>query len=191
MTTGTGGATMGAGGAMTTGAGGATGLGGAGGMTTTPCPTCAIKIQYDCTSGASIMNQASFSLELVNQTGTPVALGQVKMRYWLNVPFPTDQMVTCLGAQLGCDAVALRAVAVSPARARANAYAEISFTSQVGTLGGFANSGAIEVSISDAQSAPNDQTDDYSFDCSMPGKYFDAPKITAYIAGVLVWGTEP
>ena len=35
------------------------------------------------------------------------------------------------------------------------------------------------------------QSDDYSFNDLMKGNPIEAPKITAYVKGVLVWGTEP
>ena len=43
----------------------------------------------------------------------------------------------------------------------------------------------------DASFAVMDQTDDHSYNCSTPGAEIVNPLFTAYVKGVLVFGTEP
>jgi hypothetical protein len=53
------------------------------------------------------------------------------------------------------------------------------------------HTGTISIGVQHAAGgALYDQTDDYSYAPSQP-TFVDWPKITAYVRGMLVWGTEP
>jgi cellulose 1,4-beta-cellobiosidase len=94
----------------------------------------------------------------------------------------------CDYALLGCAAITATTMMVSTTKS----YAEVGFTAASGTLGGFLDTGPIQLRLHNNPYGPAfDQTNDYSFDCPMTGVEADAPKITAYVNGTLNWGTEP
>ena len=80
-----------------------------------------------------------------------------------------------------------RVVRLSAPRPGANAYFEVGFTA--GTLAATASSGEIQSRLNKTDWSSFTQTDDYSFGTATT--YTDAPKITAYIDGTRVWGSEP
>ena len=76
------------------------------------------------------------------------------------------------------------------ARTHADRYIELSLMS-AGTLDPGGHTGTISVGVQHTSGGPlYDQTDDYSYGPNQPA-FVDWPKITAYIGGALVWGTEP
>jgi hypothetical protein len=70
-------------------------------------------------------------------------------------------------------------------------YFEIGFTSDFGTLPPAFTSGEMQVRLYRLPSYPSwDQSNDYSFDPAMT-TYQSNTKVTAYLNGVLMFGTEP
>jgi hypothetical protein len=205
---GAGGATMGAGGfiglggrggSMTSGAGGlivmnnggAPGRGGSTGdagmdAAPPPCTTCAVKVHYTCRDAGT--NQASFTVLVENGKATSVPLSMVTVRYWFtNDPPATAQQAECDYAMLTCGDITL-----TTGGSGAMSYAEIGFPAAAGMLSGFQDTGDIQIRVHDNPYGPAfDQTNDYSYDCSMMGTSVLNMKMTAYIGGMLVWGTEP
>ncbi|HVX97245.1 MAG TPA: cellulose binding domain-containing protein, partial [Polyangia bacterium] len=178
--------------AGTTGAAGTVG-------TFAPCTTCQVKVQYTCRSDD--MSQISFVLDVTNESPTPIALSSLTLRYWyLTEPpgaMPT-QVLECDFAKIGCTNVVTSAdtpgpkfVAVTPPDPQANRYVEIAFKAGALNLDAFLNTGEIQLRVHNKDNSPLQQDMDYSFDCDVKGATIDAAKITAYIGGVLVWGTEP
>jgi hypothetical protein len=173
-----------------TGAGGGRGGSGGGtggamdaGMEVGPCTTCAVTVHYTCRG--SDMNQASFVLIVENTKPMAITSG-LTVRYWFTTDDLADQVMECDYAANGCPTG--KFVAVTPSRMNANAYLELA----IGMIPGFSDTGEIQLRIhTGPQYLPGMQTDDYSFDCSMMGTEVVNPKITAYVNGVLVGGTEP
>jgi len=212
QTTGKGG---GAGGGTFTGQGGSTGRGGGGGSVADsgagggggtppmPCTTCQIGIEYTCRSMDT--QTISFVVRVVNNGGTPVAFSNITIRYWFTADTITpvvncdyasihDQQGSCADVLSMPPAPALSTFhTVSPALPTADRYLEIVFDAGAGMLDGFHSNmnDQIQLRIHDENYKNMMQTNDYSFNCSMLNKEVESQLITAYIGGVLKFGTEP
>jgi hypothetical protein len=161
-----------------------------------------VKVQYTCRSNDT--GQASFVLDVTNEGSAPFQLSSLTLRYWYTedvVAHP--QELDCDFAKIGCTNLVTSAdmnpapkfVTVMPPKVDATAYAEIAFKPGALALDGFLDTGEIQLRLHDKDYSPIDQTDDYSFDASncsvLPASAIESQRITAYLDGVLVWGTEP
>ncbi|HVU52049.1 MAG TPA: cellulose binding domain-containing protein, partial [Polyangia bacterium] len=200
------GASGGAGGGMfgaagsTSGTGGQSGASGAAGAAM-PCTTCMVKLQYTCRS--SDTGQASFVLDVTNESSVSFPLSSLTLRYWYTIEAGKAQELDCDFSKLGCTNLVTSAdssptpkfVPVTPMRDEANEYAEIAFKAGAFNLDPFLDTGEIQLRLHNMDYSPITQTDDYSFDAdncgAMAPTAIEWPKITAYLDGVLVWGTEP
>jgi len=202
--TGAAGAAIGAAGAIGGAGAGAAGAGDAGATgaagAAMPCTTCMVKVQYTCRADDSDGAQASFVLDVTNESSTTFPLTSLTLRYWYTVDVGKDQELDCDYAKLGCTNLVTSAdtspapkfVAVMPPRMYATEYAEIAFKAGALSLDPFLDTGELQLRLHNKDFSPFKQADDdYSYNCSMKGNPIDWPKITAYLDGVLVWGTEP
>jgi endoglucanase len=183
-------------GAAGTGAAGTSGAAGTGANvsgaagTGGPCTTCKVTLQYTCRSDDK--TQASFVLNVTNNAAVPIPLADLTLRYWYTREAGKDQALECDFAELGCsNQLAPKFMELMPARDKANYYVEIGFTTGALTLDPFLDTGEIQLRVHNKDFTEFTQTDDYSFDASQKGNPVEWKKITAYIKGVLVWGTEP
>jgi hypothetical protein len=175
------------------GAAGATaGTAGAGGAGT--CPGCKITVDYTCNSGAP--DQALFIVDATNAGSSLVLLKDLTLRYWFTVDAGKPQELDCDQAQLTCAYILtsmstppVSFVPVTPPRTNANEYLEIAF--KQGAIDVNGKTGNVQLRLHNKDFTPMNQADDYSADCGSTGQAHDNPKITAYIKGVLVGGTEP
>jgi hypothetical protein len=124
--------------------------------------------------------------------GAEVAGADLTFRYWYtadavggSAPPPT---VSCDGFNgIGCDLATLSIVPVTPSRPTADTYAEVGFPN-VGIIStGFDYE--LTFSITRNDGALYDQSNDHSYN----GATQPTPttKVTAYVKGVLIYGTEP
>jgi len=157
-------------------------------------PTEALRVIYTCrsTGSATIV----FSVSVVNGGSAPLALGDVKLRYWYYTDplFQPDQMMSCNDTDggVGCPNVTWAFTVLDPMRSTANEYVEIGFLPGAGSVDPSQASGDVSAAVyTGFQHQPMDQTDDYSFDCSMMNTAIVTTKITAYLRGALVSGVEP
>jgi hypothetical protein len=194
----------GAGGFAQAGSGGAAGAGGgqngAAGASM-PCTTCMVKVQYTCRSNDS--GQASFVLDVTNEAAVSFPLTSLTLRYWYTVDATKEQELDCDFAKIGCTNLVTSAdtspgpkfVAVMPPKMNATEYAEIAFKAGALALDPFLDTGEIQLRLHNKDYSPITQSDDYSFDqdnCNpMSPTAVEWANITAYLDGVLVWGTEP
>jgi hypothetical protein len=175
--------------------GGAAGTGG-------PCTACKVEVIYTCRSDRDDDKQASFVVEVNNVAHVPIALSELTLRYWYTTEPGEEQWLDCDYAELGCSNVTSsgnkapdptpRFVTVTPPRPRANTYVEIGFSPGALTLAPSLGTGEIQLKLHN-RIASNTiaQADDYSFDDTQKGNPVPWMRITAYLRGVLVWGTEP
>jgi Cellulose binding domain len=170
--------------------GGTTGAGGS----VAPCTACAVKVNYTCRM-ADPTNQASLVLDIENQKAITIPYPNLKVRYWLTADDVSSMIMNCDYALMDCGNVVGTFVAVTPSKTGANAYLELSFPMKgdagVKTLDGFGSTGDIQMRVHDSAFRPLTQTDDYSYDCPSLNMSIENMKITAYVSGTLVWGTEP
>jgi hypothetical protein len=185
-------------GAGTAGASGTSGTAGAGGSAA-PCTKCMVKVEYTCRSDDQDTGQASFVLDVTNEASTSLDLSSLTLRYWYTVDAGKEQELDCDFAKLGCTNLVTSAdtmpkpmfVAVMPPKPKANEYAEIAFKAGALALDSFLDTGEIQLRLHNKDYSPITQVDDYSHDCLMKGNAQPGTTITAYVDGVLVWGTEP
>ena len=173
-------------------AGATAGTAGAGGAGT--CPGCKITVDYTCNSGAP--DQALFVVDATNAGSSLVLLKDLTLRYWFTVDAGKPQELDCDQAQLTCAYILtsmstppVNFVPVTPPRTDANEYLEIAF--KQGAIDVNGKTGNINLRLHNKDFTPMNQADDYSADCGSTGQDHNNPKITAYIKGVLVGGTEP
>ena len=155
-----------------------------------------ISVSYTCLSGAS--DSRNFTLEAKNTGSTLVLLKELTLRYWYTMDAGKEQELNCDTARLTCAYVITNSspppaqpkyVAVTPPRTKANEYIEIAFVQGAIDVNG--TTGPIQLRLHNKDFSQINQANDYSADCGSVGQAHDSGKITAYIKGVLVGGTEP
>ncbi|MEV4532659.1 glycoside hydrolase family 44 protein [Asanoa sp. NPDC049518] len=128
-------------------------------------------------------------IQLDNSGATAVALNRVTARYWFTRDGGAPNVnAWCDWAQVGCTSVTRRVVALPVPRPGADAYLEVGFSS--GTLAASSSTGQLQLRMSKADWSRFTETDDHSFRPNAPG-YATNARITVYVDGVKVAGTEP
>ncbi|MFF8866171.1 glycoside hydrolase family 6 protein [Streptomyces sp. NPDC015139] len=150
--------------------------------------TSGLKAQYKNNDSATGDNQIKPGLQLVNTGTGAVDLSRVTVRYWFTGEASSAGFQTwCDYAQVGCSAVKTSVTTLSAARTGADHSLDVTFAS--GSLAAGANTGDIQLRLAKADWSNFNETDDYSRGTGT--SYADAAKVTVYVGGTLVWGTEP
>jgi hypothetical protein len=153
------------------------------------CTECALRVQYRAGDTNATDNQMKPQFNVVNRGSVSVPLVELTLRYWLTDP-SASEMFFCDYAKLGCSSIVGRFGAPPAPRPRADRYLEIGFTEGAGALAPGGETGEIQARCQKADFSPYQEADDYSFDPAAT-VFADAPRVTLYRQGVLVWGTEP
>ncbi|MFE6526923.1 cellulose binding domain-containing protein [Streptomyces sp. NPDC057794] len=148
-----------------------------------------LKVRYR-TDTPATATAAKPSLEVFNDTGKPLPLSDVTLRYWFTAEDSASYAFNCVNAVFGCSHVAGRIVAMDKPTDTADHYLELRFTEGAGDLKPGANSKGIDVQLFRTDHAKVKQSDDRSFDAAKTS-YKEAEEVTAYKRGVLAWGEEP
>ncbi|KAB1990048.1 glycoside hydrolase family 6 protein [Streptomyces triticiradicis] len=147
-----------------------------------------LKAQYKNNDSSTGDNQVRPGLKLVNGGSAAVDLSKVTVRYWFTGESSSAGYQTfCDWAQLGCSTVKTSVGTVSPSRTGADHYLEVGFNS--GSLAAGADSGDLQLRMAKSDWSNFDESNDYSRGTN--SSYADAAKVTVYVSGTLVWGTEP
>ena len=155
-----------------------------------------VKIQMANSNTAATTNSISPKIKLINQSSSAINLSTVTIRYYYTVDGEKTQNYWCDYAAITSpnhtaitSNVTGKFVKMGSAATGADYYLEIGFASGAGSL---ASGGTVEIQ---SRFAKNDwtnytQTGDYSFNASA-SDYVDWTYVTAYVSGILQWGTEP
>jgi len=153
------------------------------------CPDCPLRVQYRCGDTNATDNQFRPQFNVVNAGLGAVPLTELTVRYWFSEG-TTAEMFFCDYAKIGQTSITGRFEALTTPRPLADHFLELGFLAAAGSLAGSSETGEIQARCQKADYSPYDEADDYSFDPSVAA-YADAPRVTLYRQGVLVWGTEP
>ncbi|MFG3102282.1 endo-1,4-beta-xylanase [Streptomyces sp. NPDC048182] len=145
-------------------------------------------VQHRVNDQSATDNQIKPGLRLVNRGGAAADLSRVTLRYWFTGDGGSSAFSAwCDYAAVGCGAVREKVVALPAGRPGADHYLEVSFAS--GSLAAGASTGEIQLRVNKADWSAFTEADDHSY--RVASSYADAPKVTAYVDGVLVHGIEP
>lgn len=130
--------------------------------------------------------------QIINSGTASVPLSSLTMRYWFTNEAPTDPLVFgCDYAQVDCSNVTSKFVELPSPVAQANGYVEIGFTGAAGSIAPGQSSGEIQTRVWHLNWSEFNTAESYSFISDPSFEYKDAPTVTLYLNGVLVWGVEP
>lgn len=146
-----------------------------------------IKVLSYNTSTTADTNNISAKLRAVNQSNSSLDLSRVKLRYYFNSGNKKINFY-CDWASCGNTNVTGNFVKMN-AKSGADGYLEISFTSGAGSLNA-GNYVELQIRFAHDDWSSFNQKDHYSFNPSA-NDYADYPRITAFIEGRKVYGSEP
>jgi hypothetical protein len=128
-------------------------------------------------------------LGVVNIGGVAVDLQTVTLRYWYTSDISTNETYDCfyVPSPLGCGGTSVRIVAVS-GRTGADHYFEVGFKSSFMLAAGASFSG-FKIAVHGNPYQSYNYANDYSY--TSTATMIDWTRVTVYIGGSLVWGTEP
>jgi Cellulose binding domain/Cellulase (glycosyl hydrolase family 5) len=149
-----------------------------------------LKVQYKAADTNAGDNQIKPHLNIINTGSSPVAMTELKVRYWYTIDGDKPQTYNCDYATKGCANITGTFVKLANARTGADYYLEVGFTTGAGTIAAGGQSGEIQNRFNKTDWSNYTETGDYSFDPTKTG-FTDWTHVTLYRNGVLVWGTEP
>jgi hypothetical protein len=182
----------------------------------TTCTTTADCVSPDICAGGACVPPVTLSIQVAERdtnatdpavaphfkvfnTGTNTAtLSQITLRYWYTeeaadgvtvATTPIAQTASCDFAAINCTNITMSFAQVTPAVTGANFYFQVGFTSGAGTLAAGANTNEIQPRFNKNDFSNYKETDDYSYTGST--SYMTTTKVTAYLNGSLIYGTEP
>jgi endoglucanase len=164
--------------------------------TPTPCTSCptpagALEGRHRLGDvGAPTDNQLKPHLEIANRGSTAVALERVRVRYWFTSEGTQAQSWWCDWATVGCANLSATITRLPVARPGADTYLEVRFAPGAGTLAPNAATGEIKLRVAKSDWSAYDERDDWSWNAAHTA-FTATPRVTVYLDGVLVWGTEP
>ena len=155
-----------------------------------------ISVQFNNGNASSSSNSIYAKYKVTNNTGAPLNLADLKLRYYYTIDEEKQQNFWCdhAGMMNGYNYVDVTSkvtgtfVKMSQTTSTADYYFEVGFASDAGTL---ASGSYIEVQtrVARADWTNYNQSNDYSYKLS--GSYVDWNQVTAYKGGTLVFGIEP
>jgi DUF1680 family protein len=158
-------------------------------VTPTPGTPGAIKVQFYNQNTAPANSQIYMNFQLVNTGSSAVTLSNVKMRYWYTAEGTQAQSFWCDYSPVSSSNVTGNFVKMGTAKTGADTYLEIGFTSGAGNLAAGAST-QVQCRCAKSDWSNYTQSNDYSFNSSA-SSYVDWIKVTGYVSGALVWGSEP
>lgn len=130
------------------------------------------------------------SLEVLNESDSPLPLADVTLRYYFTADGDSSYAYNCVQAAVGCSRVAGTVTRLERPTEDADHCLELRFSKDAGSLEPGANSKGIDIQLFRADHRKLKQSNDRSFDAEKTS-YQESKKVTAYKRGVLAWGDEP
>jgi hypothetical protein len=137
-------------------------------------------VKYKCTEKNLGAQQIMFNFMVYNNTGVPVPLSELKIRYYYSKESPSSEEFHLEYAAIGTQNIEGQFFP---------GYVEISFKANAGVIPNAGDCGEIQVRLNMRDWMVYDQSNDYSFDPSR-SEYADYTKIALYWKGSRVWGME-
>lgn len=149
----------------------------------------AIKALHKSTQPAEKTGAISFAVKARSAASRPIELSRIEMRYWLTAAAQDSrsQSVRAQWANSPSQNVHPGLVPASPDGRQF--YLRLTFDPSAGTIQPFSDSDEIQVELQAPARRNYIQSDDYSY--SPNTTYQESTRITLYLDGVLIWGTEP
>jgi len=145
----------------------------------------ALSLAYRSANPATQTQDAKPEFILTNSGDSPIPLARVEIHYWFqdgsNQPFSFH----CDWARLGCGVIS----GDFQSTPGAGQYLSLKFAQPAGDLQPGENTGEIKIRFNRLDWSVFDQANHYSF--APQTEYADWQKVTVYVDGELVWGTEP
>ncbi|MFZ5985815.1 MAG: S8 family serine peptidase [Bacillota bacterium] len=126
---------------------------------------------------------------LTNTGSSSIRLSDIKLRYYYTVDGEKMQNYWCDWSSIGSQNITGSFVKIPSHSKGADYYLEVGFTDASGYLNS-GESATIQMRFSKADWSDYNQTNDFSFNSSAAG-YELWNKVTVYVSGSLVWGSEP
>ena len=158
-------------------------------VTVTPPPV-TLRVLHQNADNDPANNAIKPTLQLLNESSSPISYSAVTLRYWLTVEdFAPLTNLSVYYAQIGTNKVKMKYVGLEQPKQGALGYIEYSFDATAGNLLAGNTSGQIQSGIAKQNYTVFNESDDYSY--AIHQTLAANTHITAYLNGQLVWGTEP
>ena len=144
-------------------------------------------MQYANLDPDPLNNAIKPGLKVLNTGTVDLDPARLTLRYWFTAEGTSPLLGFCDYAEAGCGKVTTTFGKVNPARPGADSYLEVGFAA--GTLEAGASTGQMQLRVNKSDFSNFDERDDYSHGTNTT--FASTTKVTAYLDGVLVWGTEP
>jgi rhamnogalacturonan endolyase len=145
-----------------------------------------VSLQFYNGNLATSSNTIYLNFNLVNTGTDPIALSNVKMRYYFTNDGTQSTSFACDWASAGNSNVTGTMVSITPVTG-ADRYIEVGFASSAGTLAAGAST-EVRIRVWKSDWSNFDQSNDYSFSPTATS-YVAWSKVPVYISGTLYWGT--
>lgn len=139
-----------------------------------------IRVKYKCIEKNTSAQQIKFNFMILNDTGVPVPLSELKIRYYYSKESGSREEFHVEYAAIGISNVEAQFFP---------GFVEVTFKSDAGVIPNGGDCGEIQVRINMSDWNVYDQSNDFSFDPSRT-EYADYMKIALFWKGSKVWGAE-
>jgi len=151
--------------------------------------TGSVELLYKDLSSGTTTTQVQPDFELKNLLNAPIALSDVKIRYWYTNEGTSAQNFFVDFSSVGAANVTGKFAFAPVVRTGGSSYLDVGFTPGAGVLQAGQQTGSIQVRFDHSDFSNFNQANDASF--VHQTNFADNVNVTVYLRGVLVWGKEP
>lgn len=126
---------------------------------------------------------------IVNLAATAVPLSELTIKYWFTIDSVQTLTLFCDFATVTCTNTATAFQTLSPARTNADRALVVTFLPAAGSVPANGQTADLQFRFGKTDFTALVETNDYSFQSG--ASFVDAPHVTLYRNGTIVWGTEP